>query len=228
MTREEVNRDIKEIAEVLQSDADAKTKYKMISNILSAKPHYFEVEQDPCKNCLFGEGTVYCREHCPYEAKTEQKPCDDIAEERYKDLCEYFGEAKDILESRKEFKAWLERVKWHIHKAEELYEKYEYKQEPRDTISRADKKHIDSFKYWCETNEEKGTITIPKFVCDEIIKILDKFSSVQPSRKGKWEYTKHYGKRYRVCPFCKAEKEDDLSSGWNFCQYCGADMRGAE
>lgn len=58
----------------------------------------------------------------------EQEPCDD-AQECYEDLCEYFGDAKDILKSRKDFKAWLGRVKWHIHKAEELYEKYE--QEPK-------------------------------------------------------------------------------------------------
>ena len=36
------NRNIEEIAEVLKSDADAGTKCKMISNILAAKPHYFE------------------------------------------------------------------------------------------------------------------------------------------------------------------------------------------
>ena len=223
MTREEINRDIEEIAEVLQSDADAKTKCKMISNIISAKPHYFEVEQDLCKNCLFGEGTEICREHCPYEAKTEQEPCDDIAEERYKDLCEYFGEAKDILENRKEFKAWLERVKWYIHKAEELYEKYEYKQEPCDTISRADAKGVIGKNYRMWFINDKAMM--------DCMSELNKLPPVQPqpSRKGKWEYTKHYGKRYRVCPFCKAEKEDDLSSGWNFCQYCGADMReGAE
>lgn len=66
----------------------------------------------------------------------EQEPCTD-AQERYEDLCEYFGDAKDILKSRKDFKAWLERIKWHIRKAEELYEKYEYKQEPcDDAISR--------------------------------------------------------------------------------------------
>jgi len=60
----------------------------------------------------------------------EQQPCEDIAQERYKDLCEYFGGAKDILKSREDFNAWLERIKWHIRKAEELYEKYEYKKEP--------------------------------------------------------------------------------------------------
>ena len=49
----------------------------------------------------------------------EQEPCTD-AQERYEDLCEYFGDAKDVLKSRKDFKAWLDRIKWHIHKAEEL------------------------------------------------------------------------------------------------------------
>jgi hypothetical protein len=63
----------------------------------------------------------------------EQEPCTD-AQERYEDLCEYFGDAKDILKSRKDFKAWLERIKWYIHKAEELYEKYEHKQEPCDDV----------------------------------------------------------------------------------------------
>ena len=35
-------RDIKEIEEVINCDADAKIKCKMIFNILTAKPHYFE------------------------------------------------------------------------------------------------------------------------------------------------------------------------------------------
>ena len=39
------NRDIKEIAEIMKCDADAETKCKMISNILTAKPHYFEEQK---------------------------------------------------------------------------------------------------------------------------------------------------------------------------------------
>ena len=39
--------DIEEIREVMSCDADAETKCKMISNILTAKPHYFK-EQKPC------------------------------------------------------------------------------------------------------------------------------------------------------------------------------------
>ena len=45
-------RDIEEIAEVIKSDIDAETKCKMISNILTAKPHYFE-KQEPCDDCIF-------------------------------------------------------------------------------------------------------------------------------------------------------------------------------
>lgn len=41
-----VFRNIEEIREVMSCDADAETKCKMISNILTAKPHYFE-DQEP-------------------------------------------------------------------------------------------------------------------------------------------------------------------------------------
>jgi len=34
-------------------------------------------DKDLCNNCLFGEGTEYCRKRCPYESKTEQEPCED-------------------------------------------------------------------------------------------------------------------------------------------------------
>lgn len=47
-----------------------------------------------------------------------------IAQERYQDLIDYFGNeeemAKTILEDGKEFKAWLGRVKWHGKRADEL------------------------------------------------------------------------------------------------------------
>ena len=89
-----------------------------------------------------------------------------------------------------------------------------------DAISREDKKHIDGFKYWCETNEENGTITIPKFVCDEIVKILDKFSSVTPSRrKGHWIESDVYENIYN-CSKCGSAGYDTF----NFCPNCGAKM----
>ena len=44
-------RDMEEIREVMGCDADAETKCKMISNILTAKPHYFE-KQQPCEDAI--------------------------------------------------------------------------------------------------------------------------------------------------------------------------------
>lgn len=64
-------------------------------------------------------------------------------------------------------------------------------------------------------NKPVGGMT-SREACEDILE------AVRP--KGKWEYTTHYARRYRVCPICKAEKEDDCSAGWNFCHYCGARM----
>ena len=45
---------------------------------------------------------------------------------------------------------------------------------------------------------------------------------------GKWEFTTHHARRYRVCPYCKSEKEDDRAGGWYFCWHCGTKMGGEE
>lgn len=91
-------------------------------------------------------------------------------------------------------------------------------------------KHIDAFKYWCETNEECGVITIPKFVCDNIIEILDNAPTVEARPKGEWEYV---GMGIYECTNCKAEYEAGLAdhcninnSEFKYCPNCGADMRG--
>lgn len=43
---QEPSRNMEEIAEIMRCDVDAETKCRMISNILTAKPHYFE-KQEP-------------------------------------------------------------------------------------------------------------------------------------------------------------------------------------
>ena len=48
----------------------------------------------------------------------------------------------------------------------------------------------------------------------------------QEPKTGHWTFTTHYARRYRICPFCNVEREDDRSTRWNFCPNCGADMRG--
>ena len=53
----------------------------------------------------------------------------DVARERYEDLCEYFNNNPHtielILNDRKEFKAWLERMHWHVLECEKLARKLE-------------------------------------------------------------------------------------------------------
>ena len=59
---QELNRDMEEIEEIMKSDTDAETKRKMISNILTAKPHYF-AEQEPCEDAVRRQAVkeLYCR-----------------------------------------------------------------------------------------------------------------------------------------------------------------------
>lgn len=52
------------------------------------------------------------------------KPEQSIAQERYEDLCEYFKDCSDqgrsVLNDRKEFKSWLDRMKWHVMECDKL------------------------------------------------------------------------------------------------------------
>ena len=52
-----------------------------------------------------------------------------VARERYEDLCEYFNNNPHtielILNDRKEFKAWLDRMHWHVLECEKLARKLE-------------------------------------------------------------------------------------------------------
>ena len=153
-----------------------------------------------------------------------QEPCDD-AQERYEDLCEYFGGAKDILKSREDFKAWLGRVKWHIRKAEELYEKYEYKQEPcDDAISR------DAVKDWFCTNycsEHNQCEHFEQGDCNAMIELFAIPSVTQKS--GKWQVVSDgYGDSAYICE-CSECKDTvwvykNADRKWKYCPNCGAKM----
>jgi len=107
---------------------------------------------------------------------------DLIAQERYEDLCEYFGDAKDILNSREDFKAWLGRVKWHIYKAEELYEiikslieiieiwKGRKTQESKTGHWIYDDEHSDWFDLTYECSCCKRKISVPYGLRNEVYK----------------------------------------------------------
>lgn len=80
-----------------------------------------------CFGCKYSKdnhnaGTEECH-LCMWENQYTPTTKNDLAQERYQDLIEYFGDekvAKTILESRKEFKAWLKRLRWNVKRADEL------------------------------------------------------------------------------------------------------------
>jgi hypothetical protein len=51
-TKQELSRDIEEIKEIVNCDADAEIKINMITNIIYSKPHYFKTlqQEEPCKS----------------------------------------------------------------------------------------------------------------------------------------------------------------------------------
>jgi DNA-directed RNA polymerase subunit RPC12/RpoP len=66
----ELSRDMEEIEEVINCDADTETKCKMIYNILTAKPHYFEKQEPTGHWIIMGDRYIKCSE-CGHVTKTE-------------------------------------------------------------------------------------------------------------------------------------------------------------
>lgn len=62
--------DIKEIREVMSCDANSETKCKMISNILTAKPHYFK-EKEPCDDAISRQAVLKQLKGCLTGGETE-------------------------------------------------------------------------------------------------------------------------------------------------------------
>ena len=81
--KQELCRDMEEIREVMSCDADAETKCKMISNILTTKPHYFEKQMQEPKtgHWIVHPKGIYahlmcdkCLSSAPYDCKTNYCP----------------------------------------------------------------------------------------------------------------------------------------------------------
>ena len=54
------------------------------------------------------------------QATIDAIPEQKLWKERYEDLLEYFHGEDIILKDRKEFKAWLERIHWHVLECDKL------------------------------------------------------------------------------------------------------------
>lgn len=121
-----------------------------------------------------------------------------IATERYKDLCEYFGDREDpILTDRREFKRWLDRVRWHVKKVDELTKRSEDE--------------------WCTECKEYDN---EKHYCPRFRKVIRRtVQEIEEERKkGKWLLTD----TMYACNKCHSVFYETSP----FCPNCGADMRG--
>lgn len=91
-------------------------------------------------------------------------------------------------------------------------------------------KREDAIKALCKSKCYPGVLC-PDEYCLEVRRVFDDIPAAQPERmRGRWIHDRlcttnggTYG--VRRCSLCEAYYHD-IDCGWNFCPYCGADMRG--
>ena len=108
------------------------------------------------------------------KVRKENKTEEAMALERYKDLCTFFHNDKDVLNNRKEFIDWLERMRWHVKTADELFRENEAYQKAFEDI-RAEIKALSIMDYedmYADFNDCKKAV----------FEIIDKHD---PSKAGK-------------------------------------------
>ena len=138
-------------------------------------------------------------------------------------------QVEEIIKNLSEIEIWNGVADNSVESCEKVDKKIEAIQEAikllsikpsEDCISR--KAVLEKSRIIQLDDEEDGECL---YVSVVLVDDIDTLPPVIPTvPKGKWEYVKHYGKRYRVCSHCRTEKEDDNASGHNYCQYCGAIM----
>lgn len=187
--------------------------------------------------------------HTPEQLESISTTKNDLAQERYQDLMEYFNDkevAKTILEDRKEFKAWLERLRWNVKRADELARELEQIKSTTkndlgvDCISR--QKVLDLINAdWKYENLEIEINNLPPVtqqepfinkpcvsigVCDEDkVKVLDKIraeimdtGAYEQEVDGKTEFLN--GINYCLSVIDKYKAESEESSGIEKCKPC--------
>lgn len=130
-----------------------------------------------------------------------------IATERYEDLCKYFGSQADfILTDRKEFKRWLERVKWHVKKVDELTRRSEDE--------------------WCT---DCPAYDHEKHNCPRFNRVIrETVEEIKTERKSVTYYLDRHsdGRMVAECPSCGyIYDKDDNVWGEPFCPHCGQELK---
>ena len=212
--------------------------------------YFTECGQEPCNTCGYEEGSIYCKEHCPHEAKIDQEPCEMTAEEYRQRMIQAFHNADTdeliaicVLPTEKEFK----HLEWLL--------KNHYKKEPcGDAIDRSKAIMIAS-GYCHPANVAKELAKLPAVnpqLCEDAIsrqavidslhsKFADGFDSdrwwnsmsvlyainkvppVNPIKTGHWirqDNTKEPLYGWYFCSECNSVIGDKTK----FCSNCGAKM----
>ena len=132
-----------------------------------------------------------------------------IATKRYEDLCEYFGNQEyPILTDRREFKRWLDRVRWHVKKVDELTKRSEDE--------------------WCTECKEYDN---EKHCCPRFNHVIrETVKEIRAERKSVIYYADGYSDGCMMydtaeCPSCGYMfDEDDSVWGEPFCPHCGQEL----
>ena len=169
------------------------TNGEKIKEIFPKLEWVFNAESEYFKAHIDGIHTQCFDKEWWNEEYKEPTTKNDLAQERYQDLIEYFGDekvAKIILENRGQFKAWLERLRWNVKRADELARRLEQIKETTkndlgvDCISR--QAVIDELKrYFHDEYYQRTSIQDCRdcFIED----VLNHLPSVTPQpRKGHW------------------------------------------
>ena len=157
-----------------------------------------------------------------YKSEIASKPAQEsLAIERYQDLVDYFDDkdvAKTILGSREKFKKWLERIRWHVRKADELARKVD--QKPcEDCVSR---QAVLDMATVIETDDFSGN-EIMKVVDVDDIKALP---SVTPAPKSFSKNSKREPFSDEVAPKkCHNVNSDYADCDQFVCSNCGIELQ---
>ena len=184
----------------------------------------------------YSNGLLRLHEMLEELPQVTQEPCEYVAMECFEDLCRYFGDAKDILKNREDFKAWLDRIKWHIHKAEELKAEND---DLRDQLAMRDRFQKQEPCDDCISREDAlmaltGEYTdSPIEILPKAIKRINALPPVKPAEKvGHWIKIDDCSNSGYYCSECHKRV---VKEGWSdtvkiikYCPNCGAKMGGEQ